>query len=538
LNSPFSKKGPGRPGDRGLRLLELAAREAAEITGDEDGTPQGPGRRRALGGRVGGALLAGRKAALAAEAGETVTPQTTDASAPTAGRRLSLGLSEQGAEESGPLPVTSTRDGTRRAGLRRARVRAEIEAEARIRTEARDQTADALQGSTSRHGAQDAGGEAEPTRIGRTVGEARMRPRHYGVLALFVLMVVLPTLSYSWYLWTRAADQYESTLGFGSRTEEAASTFAFLGALTGTSQSGSKDMDILYQFVVSQELVQKIDAELDLRAMWARPVGDPMNAFNPQGTIEDLVQFWQRMVRADYDNVTGLMTLTVRAFDPQDARRIGEAVLRESTDVVNQLSKTAQDDLTRYSKKMLDEMQQKLAEARLAVLDYQVRNNIVDPSNVVASQVTVVASLNQELANAQVERDLLDGTVPATDLRLVTLNRKIEVIENRIAVESAKVGAAPSQGSPGYATLVAEFGKLQVEQEFAQQAYLSAMAAHDQAMADAQKKTRYLATYLAPTLAEASTVPNRLAHAALTALIGFLAWAIVVLTYYALRDRR
>lgn len=380
--------------------------------------------------------------------------------------------------------------------------------------------------------------EAAPARIAPPVGAARMRSRHYGVVVLFALMVVLPTLSYSWYLWTRATDQYESTLGFGSRTEEAASTFAFLGALTGSSQSGSKDMDILFQFVVSQELVAKIDAELDLRSMWSRPTGDPLLAFNKAGTIEDLVDYWRRMVKVNYDNATGLMSLSIFAFSPEDAKAIGEAVLRESTAIVNQLSKTAQDDLTRYSKQMLDETQAKLADARLAVLDYQIRNNIVDPQNLVTSQVTVVGSLNKDLADAQVELDLLTGSVPASDPRVAILRRKIEVIENRITVESAKVGASPGEGAPGVATLMAEFGKLQVEQDFAQQAYLSAMAAHDQAMADAQKKTRYLATYLAPTLAQASSAPNRPLQAAVTALAGFLAWSIMVLTYYALRDRR
>jgi capsular polysaccharide transport system permease protein len=357
-------------------------------------------------------------------------------------------------------------------------------------------------------------------------------------MAAFLLIVVLPTLSYSWYLWSRAADQYESDIGFGSRTEEGPSTFNFVGALTGAGQTGSKDMDILNQFVVSQELVTKIDAELDLKAIWSKPAADPLNAFHKDGTIEDLVSYWERMVLVDYDTATGLMNLRVFAFDPADAQRIANSILRESTAIINQLSQTAQEDTTRYSKQMLAETEQKLAAARLAVLDYQVKNNIVDPSNVVSNQLTVVATLVQELANTQVELDMLEGTVPEGDPRVSIMRRRLEVIENRIAAERAKVGAASSPDQPGYATLLAEFERLKVEQDFAQQAYLSALAAHDQALADAQKKTRYLATYVAPTLAEAPTAPNRPVHAALAALIGFLIWSVTVLTYYALRDRR
>ena len=274
--------------------------------------------------------------------------------------------------------------------------------------------------------------------VAPTVNPAQLRPRHYGVIALFVLCVIVPTLSYSWYLWTRAADQYESDVGFGSRTEEAPSTFDFLGALGGSAQSGSKDMDILNQFIISQELVAKIDTDLDLKAIWSKADNDPLNGFYAAGTIEDLVAYWQRMVLVNYDNGTGLMNLQVFAFDPVDAQKIASAVLTESTNIINQLSKTAQDDTTRYSKESLAATEAKLAEARLAVLDFQVRNNIVDPSNVVANQLSVVATLNQQLASTQIDFDMLSGTVPATDPRLAQLSRRLEVIRNRIKIGRAQ----------------------------------------------------------------------------------------------------
>ena len=374
--------------------------------------------------------------------------------------------------------------------------------------------------------------------VAPTVNPAQMRVRHYGVIAMFLLFVVVPTISYSWYLWTRAADQYQSDVGFGTRTEEVASTFDFLGALGGATSSGSKDMDILNQFIISQELVAKINAQLDLKAMYSKAKEDPLNRFHPDGTIEDLVAFWQRMVLVNYDNATGLMNLQVFAFDPIDAQRIAQAVLVESTNIINELSKTAQQDTTRYSKDALAATEAKLAEARLAVLDFQIRNRIVDPSNVIANQLSVVSTLNTQLAGAQIELDMLSGTVAETDPRVVQLTRRIEVIRNRIAEEQSKVGATADSNSPGFAKLMAEFERLKVDQDFAQQAYLSALAAHDQALTDAQHKTRYLATYVDPTLAESSTAPNRPMTAALVALIGFLSWSVVVLVYYALRDRR
>jgi len=302
-------------------------------------------------------------------------------------------------------------------------------------------------------------------------------------------------------------------------------------------QNGSKDMDILYQYIVSQELVAKMDQELDLKAMFSKATDDPLNAFKPNGTIEDLLAYWQHMVKVNYDNGTGLMTLQVFAFDPHDAQKIAQMILVESTQIINDLSQTAQEDTTRYSKDAMTAAEKKLSDARLAVLDYQIKNGIVDPSNAIATQNGIIGNLNQELATTQVELDMLSGTVGKNDLRIATLNRKIEVINKRIIQEQAKVGSG-SATSPGFAKLMQDFERLKVDQDFAERAYLSALAAYDQATSDAQHKTRYLASYLNPTLAEASTAPNRPLAALVVAVIGFLAWAISVLMYYALRDRR
>lgn len=374
--------------------------------------------------------------------------------------------------------------------------------------------------------------------VAPTVNPARLRRRHYGVIALFVIMVILPTAVYSWYLWARAADQYESDVGFASRTEDAASPFAFLGVLGGSSTSGANDMDILNQFIISQELVTRVDKKLDLRALFSKPKNDPLKSFDTSGTVEDLVDFWRRMVVVNYDTTTGLMNLQVFAFDPQDAQAIAQVVLDESTKIINDLSITAQDDATKYSKESLQTSEERLAKTNLKLTDFRIKNNIVDPSAVLASQSTVVGTLTQQLASAQIDLDMLTGSVPDTDPRIAQLNKRLDVIRNRIAQEAAKVGGVADSTAAGYATLVADYQRLLMDQDFASKAYLASQAAYDQAVTNAQHKSAYLATFVSPTLAEASTAPNRPLTAFLTALIGFLLWSVTVLVYYALRDRR
>lgn len=61
----------------------------------------------------------------------------------------------------------------------------------------------------------------------------------------------------------------------------------------------------------------KLTSEIDLRAIWSRPDGDPVYRFNPDGTIEDLVDYWNDMVNVYYDSSTRLIEVRVLAFSPR-----------------------------------------------------------------------------------------------------------------------------------------------------------------------------------------------------------------------------
>lgn len=365
-----------------------------------------------------------------------------------------------------------------------------------------------------------------------------MRPRHWWLLALFIGIVVLPTAGYGWYLFTKAADQYESNAGFSSRTEKTPSAFEFLGALAGGSTSSSSDMDIVFEFIRSQELMNRVDAKLNLRTIFSKPANDPLMRFAPDRSIEDLLVYWQSMVVPTFDRSTGLMRLTVWAFDPNDAQAIAVEVLAQSTAIINDLSKTAQVDTTRYAHESLTKSEHRMAAAQQTLTNFRVANGILDPAQQVLGTAQVVNTLVQQLATTQIELDLLSGTVPDSDPRIAQLNRRISVIQNRIASEQAKVGGLSDPGAPNYAKLVSDYQNLIMEQDFAQKAYLTALGAYDLAVNDAQHQTRYLATYLQPTLAQTSTAPQRGLRTLLAAMVGLLAWSIGVMIYYALRDRR
>lgn len=368
---------------------------------------------------------------------------------------------------------------------------------------------------------------------------ARVRKRHWGVLVSFVVFVILPTCFAGWYLYERAADQYASTVAFSVRTEDATSPIELLGGISALSGSGSSDTDILYEFIQSQELVSRVDRQLGLGALWSKPENDPVFAYDPSGTIEDLVGHWNRMVRINYDSGSGLIEIRSLAFAPQDATRIAEVIFSESSDMINALNDAAREDALGYAQDELAAAVERLKVARTALTAFRNRTQIVDPVVDMQAQAGLLGNLQAQQAEALIELDILTGSTRSGDPRIDQAERRVTVIEARIQEERRKLGIGNGvEDGEVFADLVGEFERLAVDREFAEQAYIGALAGYDAASADARRQSRYLAAHVLPTSAERAQYPQRLQLLAMVGVFLFLAWSIFVLVSYSLRDRR
>ncbi|WP_390915621.1 sugar transporter [Pseudosulfitobacter sp. SM2401] len=373
---------------------------------------------------------------------------------------------------------------------------------------------------------------------------ARMRRRHYGLVLSFLLIVVAPLIVTAWYLWAVSTDQYASTAGFTVRQEEggAAST-GLLGNASALLGGGStqSDTDILYEFIQSQEMIKRIDERYDLRAHYSEPWPDDIVfSLHPDASIEDMQQFWGRIVRVSYDQSSGLLELRVLAFDAQMAQQISRGILVESQAMINALNEQARTDAIGYADDDLDVALARLKNAREALILFRTRTQIVDPETDLQGRLGVVNNLQQQLAEALVGLDVLLDQSSESDPRIKQARRTIEVIRNRIAIERQNVASGDASVADGddYPTLLAEYEGLIVDREFSEEGYRAALASLDLARTNAQRQSRYLAAYVQPTLPETAEFPRRMIVLGLIGLFVLLIWSILTLIYYSIRDSR
>lgn len=355
------------------------------------------------------------------------------------------------------------------------------------------------------------------------------------MISSFCLLVISPVLLVAWYLDALATPQYSSSMSFSIRSEELSNPLDVLSGLGELSSGTTSDAQIVYDFIQSQQIVRTIDAEIDLRGLYSAPENDPVFTIAPDVPVEELLRHWMRMVHVTLDKGSGLVRVQSFAFDPTDARRINRAILRRSQNLVDQLSLLAREDAIKYAADDLEQARARLKEARQDLSTFRSTSRIIDPTIDVQAEGGVSAALQQQLAEAWIELDLIvSSTSREDDPRLTQLRRRVAAIEGRLEQQKQQFAG---QAGDDMVEIVGRFEALLVEREFAEQAFVASAAAFDAARADAGRRTKYLAVHIEPTLADTALYPRGWLIIPVVFAILFLGWAVLVMVAYSIRDR-
>ncbi len=365
---------------------------------------------------------------------------------------------------------------------------------------------------------------------------SRPRLRHWVMVSTFLLMVVLPPILAAAYLYTTARDQYHSNVSFSIRSEEFSNPLEALGAFTEVSTATASDVAILYDFIRSQPLVESLQERLDLREMYSRNPLDIIYNISSDATTEELVDHWARMVSVTTDPGTAIIDVEVRAFNREEAQRIAQAIVEESSALVNEMSQVAREDAMRFANEDLERAQERLSDIRRRVREFRTENQIIDPEADSQSQMGVVAELQSQLADMLIRLESLREFASPGDQRIQTLETQIRATRKQIADERSKVADVDLNGRT-MSDIVGEYETLLVDLEFSENAYTSALAAFEQARAEARRQSRYAAVHIEPTIAQESLYPRRYLLVLIVSLISLAVWSVATLVFYNVRDR-
>lgn len=356
-----------------------------------------------------------------------------------------------------------------------------------------------------------------PVWVGGITQQAERLKSSFGawVVLAFIAVVALPVISAGLYLAFFASDQYASEARFAVRGGDKGALDP-LASFTGGS-GHTQDTLIIADYIRGRGMVEELEKALNLREMFSPAKADWLFSFNPEKPVEKLVRYWRWQVDVSTESMSGIITVVVRAFTPEDSLAIAKAVIAASEKLVNDLSERSRGDALKQARSELTLAEKALQDRIKAMRELRNREGILDASKTSDAMTKLTGDLRLELAKLESEYSTSRNSVGETSpqmrvlqARIRATREQIRLIEARMTATAARpAGGAEADSDPALADSMGRFDRLRLEQEFAQKHYVDAAAALERARMDLDTQQLYLATFLQPVLAQDALYPRK-----------------------------
>ncbi|MBN2344407.1 MAG: hypothetical protein JXX29_22445 [Deltaproteobacteria bacterium] len=334
----------------------------------------------------------------------------------------------------------------------------------------------------------------------------RRRQRSIQLVVKMFIFVILPTIAATVYYGFYAKDQYQSISAIAVQTEGKGGLGIESVIGTFAPTGSSKDAMTIQEYILSRDMLKFLDENEKFISHYQNSRIDYLARLPKDATFEESFEYYLQFVEASYNAESGVLTLSVRAFDAKSAQRFSNAILHFAEEKVNLLSSKMQHDKITFTETVVKGAEKRLEAAQKALLALQKEQADFSPDHSAQALMGVKNQLEAQLAMAQTELDALMSTMAPTAPQVLAHKQKVQSIRNQIRKENKRL-LGSDEGGMG--TNIAEFEMAMLEKQFAQKEYESSMVSLELARLEAMKQTKYLAEISSPSLPDEAAFPKR-----------------------------
>ena len=353
---------------------------------------------------------------------------------------------------------------------------------------------------------------------------------------VFALVVMAPTLAAIVYYGLIASDVFISESRFVVRSPQRTTQSGLFGELLqGTGLSRSQDDTYLVRdYILSRDALKELDEKLGIRSSYSSKSVDFISRFPGvywDDSHEEFYRYYGSHVTVEYDPLSSVSVLTVRAFTAEDAHKINDLLLQMSERLINALNDRSRQDLIRFADEEVKNAAEKAKDASLALFAFRSKHSIFEPDKQAAIQLEGVAKIQEELISTEAEIAQLQKLSPSNP-QIGALNSRAETLRKAIASEASKVTSA----SGSFSARAPTFERLALESSVADKQLGTALASLESARNEALRKQLYLERIAQPSLPDRAMEPRR-ARSLFTVLVfSIIVWGVISLVLASVRE--
>ena len=299
----------------------------------------------------------------------------------------------------------------------------------------------------------------------------------------------------------------------------------------------AQDSFIVADYINSRAIVDKLEARVGLRELYSHSDIDYISRFNKSKPIESLERYWRWKVSTSIENPSGIVTVDVRAFSPQDAFNIANAVVALSEAEVNELNARAERDLVAQAEREVKRWEKRMRQARDALRDFRNSTGVIDPRAQADSINTLIDQIKSDRIKMEQELSVVSKSLTNQAPQIKDLKSRIQAANDQIEKLRAKLTTRnPSKGGETISRMLIKYDRLELARKVVEKQYTSALAALEGARVSAERRRLYLNAFVKPTLPQEPSEPKRFWYSLASTVVFFTLWMIFVAIWQQLRS--
>ena len=353
----------------------------------------------------------------------------------------------------------------------------------------------------------------------------------------FVAFVVLPFIASALYFALIASDQYTAEARFAVRTISREGAEDGVDSDTLSMSNVSQDAHIVTSFIHSTEILDRISKKLNTRAIFAKGDADFLSRVNEDVSAEEFLDYWNGQVSTYIDGPSGIVTLKVRTFRPEESTQLAKVVIDESEQLINELSdRTRQDVIRRFGAEV--DRTAALYKASLEKMnEYQNATGFLSPE----SQATQTGKLLTGLLEKKLEIDARLFVLRQSLVEDSPAYQQLSVAKQSLEEQLQKLQqqlAGSNKSDDNISRSILRFSQLETDRRVAESLYQIARKNFETAQAEALRKALYVVVFVQPNVPEEAIYPRRLASPLLMLLALTVGWVTIALFWASVEDHR
>lgn len=308
----------------------------------------------------------------------------------------------------------------------------------------------------------------------------------------------------------------------------------FSSLLTGGS--GNRDLLLLREHLLSVDMLQTLDKKLDLRGHYSDSARDPLSRmWSRDLDIERFHEYFLRRVTAEIDGYSNVLKIRVQGFTPDFARAVANEMVAEGERYMNEAAHRLAREQVSFIEQQVEQMGQRVRRARADLVAFQNAKGLVSPQAAVESLAQITAKIEGQIIELKAKREAMLGYLSPTAPDIAKLDFQIGALQKQKADEEARLTSTKGKALN---KVVEEYQRLQLEAEFAQDVYRTALVALEKGRVEATRTLKKLTIVQSANLPEYPLEPRRLYNIVVFAMSALLLAGIAQLLAAIIRDHK